>query len=75
MARPRTAFDGGCMQAVDRKLIAHLFQQAQLGFVDLPIRRGNITGERIGRFIEIFGQVILNQTEQRRSPSSCSNRS
>ena len=68
MPHPSAPFDGGGVQAVNRQLFAHLFQHPQFHLAQRAIGGGDITGQRIGGFIQPFRQGIADQAEQGRQP-------
>ena len=64
MPRPRAALNRGGVEPVDVELIADLFEQAQFGFVECAIGGGHVAGQRIGRFMQAFGQRFADQAKE-----------
>ncbi len=56
------------MQPVDVQLIADFFEQAQFGLLQGAIGGGHITGQRIGGFKQMLGQVVADQAKERIQP-------
>jgi hypothetical protein len=52
------------VQAVDVQLFADLLQHAQLDLAQVAIGSGHVAGQRIGGFVQAFGQGVADQAEQ-----------
>ena len=56
------------MEAVNFEFVAQLFKEPQLALRQSTIRRRDIAADRIGGFIEFFGQGVGDEAEERVKP-------
>ena len=52
------------VQAVDVEFLADLFQHPQFDIFHRAVCRGHVAGQRIGGFMEAFGQAVADQAEE-----------